>query len=216
MSIIAYFLHLDEAQLQAVRQQPALVWSAKGDPRFVSAKLIDLDKDYEVLAWLLSPKKRLEQAQQLARYKAIDRETEEKADYSKADFERVVEGELKKLGVSGDDPNRLPTDPLLEALEGRGTEAQREPRVNFGLGNARLFTPTEVRRLSEALAGVGATQLRAAFDRTIMAKFDVGGMDWLSERDAVFDDFLAPAFYKIRSFYIDASKLGHHVLVIYQ
>ena len=49
-----------------------------------------------------------------------------------------------------------------------------------------------------------------------MAKFEVGGMDWLSEGDTVFDDFLAPAFYKIRSFYIDASKLGHYVLVIYQ
>lgn len=216
MSVIAYFLHLNDMQLQAVRERPAIVWNVGADPRFATAKLVDIDKDYEVLAWLLSPKKRLEQAHQLAHYKAIDRETRAKADYDKATFQRVVKEELDKLGVAKDNPNSLPTDPALEALEGRGTEAHREPRLNFGLGSARLFKPHEVKRLSTAFSDIKSKSLRANFNRATMTRFDVGGMDWLGEQDAVFEQFLAPAFYKIRSFYIDAAKLGHNVLVIYQ
>lgn len=216
MSIIAYFLHVDDAQLHALREQPAIVWNISSDRRFSTAKLVDISKDYEVLAWLLSQKKRIEQAHQLAHYKAINREIEANANYDKATFQRVVKDELGKLGVTQENPNSLPTDPVLEALEGRGTEAQREPRMNFGLGSARLFRPNEVKRLSAALGNVSIQQLRVNFDRATMTKFDVGGMDWLSEKDAVFEQFLTPAFYKIRSFYIDASNLGHNVLVIYR
>ncbi|HET7865880.1 MAG TPA: DUF1877 family protein [Burkholderiaceae bacterium] len=216
MSVIAYFLHVDDAQLQAVREQPAVVWNLGSDPRFATARLVDVDKDYEVLAWLLSPRKRLEQAHQLARYKAIERESESKSKWDKTQFMGAVEEELVKLGVSPDDPDKLPTDPVLEALEGRGPRAQRDPRINFGLGSAMVFKPDQVKSLSSALSGLGATNLRLSFERGTLSKFDVGGMDWQGEQDDVLDRFLAPAFYKIRSFYMEASSLGHHVLVIYQ
>ena len=216
MSIIAYYVHVDEAQLQALREQPALVWDIGSDPRFASAALFDIDKDYNVIAWLISSKKRREQAQQVASYRAIDREIQSGADYDKTQYTRVLNEELQKLGVSPEDTNAIPTDPALEAIEGRGTESQRDPKINFGLGSARNFRPDEVRRLSEALDRVAEADLRKSFDRAEMAKFDVGGMGWLEEEDSVMDEFLIPAFRKLQAFYSQAATSGHHVLVVYQ
>jgi hypothetical protein len=215
MSIIAYYVHVDDAQLQALREQPALAWDISSDPRFASAALFDIDKDYDVIAWLISAKKRKEQAQQVARYRAIERERESGADYDKTQFTGVLNEELQKLGVPPEDTNAIPTDPALEAIEGRGMESQRDPKINFGLGNARHFKPDEVRRLSEALDAVTAADLRKSFDRAEMARFDVGGMGWLEEEDSVLDEFLIPAFWKLQAFYRQAAKSGHHVLVIY-
>ena len=216
VSIIFYFLHVDDAQLSAVRERPAIVWNLQSDPRFKTAKLVDIDKDYEVLAWLLSPKKRQEQARQIAFFNAHRRQEQTRVEYSKAVFLQIVDEELVKLGVVKEDPDKIPTDPLLEALEGRGTEAQREPKINFGLGAARLFKPAEVTRAASALSGVNVKELRKSFDRSVMAKFDVGGIGWLEENDDAFEKFLVPQFDKIRSFYVEAAKLGHYVLVIYQ
>ena len=216
MSIIAYYIHIDDAQLQAVREKPALIWNINSDPRFAKAALFDVDKDYEVLAWLLSAKKKREQAQQTAMFLASDRETKSKSNYDKAEFKRVVKEELEKLGVPPEDTNVLTTDLFLEAIEGRGTEAQRDPKINLGLGAARVFKPDEVRKLSAALEKITDADLRKSFDRKIMAKFDVGGLGWLDEQDSVLDDFLIPSFHKLRTFYTDAAKLGHYVIVIYQ
>jgi hypothetical protein len=44
----------------------------------------------------------------------------------------------------------------------------------------------------------------------------VGGVGWLDENDSVLDEFLVPQFNKSQRFYIEAEKLGHNVLVIYQ
>ena len=216
MSIIAYYVHVDEGQLQALREEPALVWDIREDPRFASAVLFDIDKDYDVVAWLASAKKRKEQAQQIASYRAISRETKSGSDYDKAEFTRVVNEELEKLGMSPEDTNAMPTDPALEAIEGRGTESQRDPKINLGMGNARHFKPDEVTKLADALERITEAELRNSFNRVEMAKFDVGGIGWLEEENSVFDEFLLPAFRGLQDFYRQAAKSGHHVLVIYQ
>ncbi|MBC3809863.1 DUF1877 family protein [Undibacterium aquatile] len=216
MSVIAYYVHVDEGQLQYLREQPALVWNIKSDPRFASAVLFDVDKDYDLLAWLASEKKRKEQAQQIASYRAIDRESKSGTDYDKAEFTRVMNDELQKLGVSPEDTNAIPTDPALEAIEGRGKESQRDPKINLGMGNARHFTPSEVTKLADALGRITEADLRRSFNRAEMAKFDVGGIGWLEEEDSVFEEFLLPAFRGLQGFYRKAAKSGHHVLVIYQ
>lgn len=216
MSVIAYYLHVDDTQLRAVREQPAVVWNVNSDPRFAKAALVTVDKDYEVVAWLLSDKKRKEQAHQVATYRAIARESQPGAQRGKDAFARLVAAELQKLGVPAEDTDAIATDPVLEAIEGRGSEAQREPRVNFGLGNARWFRPDEVKKLATALERVSEANLRKSFNRSVMAKFDVAGMGWNEEEDSVLDEFLIPAFRKIRMFYTDAAQRGHHVLVIYQ
>jgi hypothetical protein len=216
MSIIAYYLHVNDTQLHAIQERPAVVWNVNSDPRFAKAALIDVDKDYEVVAWLLSEKKRKEQAHQVATFKAISHESDVKANWSKAEFSKVVAAELQKLGLEVEDTNALDTDAVLEAIEGRGTEAQRDPKINFGLGSARVFQPNEVKKLAAALEQVSDANLRKSFNRSMMAKFEVGGMDWLDEKDSALDDFLIPAFKRIQMFYMEAAKRSHYVLVIYQ
>lgn len=216
MSILAYYVHITDVQLQAVRERPALIWNINNDPRFAKAALFDVDKDYEVLAWLLSPKKKSEQVQQLARYRAIDRETASKANYNKEEFKLAVKEELTKLEAAEEDTTALATDAVLEAIEGRGTDAQRDPKINFGLGAARLFKPNEVKKLSAALQKVTDADLLKSFNRKTMEKFDVGGIAWLDEQDSVLDEILLPSFHKLRAFYSDAAKSGHYVIVIYQ
>jgi hypothetical protein len=216
MSIIAYYVHVDDTQLQAVRERPAVVWNIKSNPRFATAALLDVDKDYEVVAWLVSGKKRREQAYQLATFRAISREESLKKDATKEEFDHLRSEELKKVGSPLGDTNEKVTDIALEAIEGRGTEAQRDPKINLGLGNARVFKPEEVKKLASLLSSISEADLRKSFSRKEMDKFDVGGMGWLDEPDSVFEKFLVPAFQKIRSFYLDAAKRGHYVLVIYQ
>ncbi len=215
MSIIAHYVHVDEAQLQTVREQPALVWDINSDPRFAKAALFDIDREYDVLAWLLSEKKRKEQVRQAANYQAIQRDIAGKG-LNRAEFDRVEAEELEKLGAKPEDTDALPTDPALEAIEGRGTPSQRDQKLNLGMGAARVFKPEEVRKLSAALDRVTDADLRRTFDRKTMAKLDVGGMDWLEEPDSVLDEFLIPAFHRLRAFYADAANRGHYVFVVYQ
>ncbi|MFG6462557.1 DUF1877 family protein [Roseateles sp. DXS20W] len=216
MSIIAYYVHVDGAQLQAVREQPALVWNINSDPKFAKAALFDIDKDYDVLAWLLSEKKRKEQVRQVANYQAIRRDIASGKSLDKAEFDRVEAEELERLGAKPEDTDALPTDAALEAIEGRGTPSQRDPKLNLGMGAARLFKPEEVKKLSAALNRVRDADLRRTFDRKTMAKLDVGGIGWLQEPDSVLDEFLIPAFHRLRAFYADAAKRGHYVFVVYQ
>jgi len=215
MSIIAYYIHVDEAQLQAVRAQPALIWNIESDPRFAQAALFDIDKDYDVLAWLLSEKKRKEHLKQLANYRAIHRDIASGGKLDNAEFDRVEAEELKKLGAQPENTDAIPTDIVLEAIEGRGTESQRDPKLNLGMGSARLFKPEEVKKLSSALNKITDTDLRKTFDRKTMAKLDVAGIDWLTEPDSVLDEFLIPAFRNLRAFYEDAAQRGHYVFVVY-
>jgi hypothetical protein len=211
MGIVAYYLDVDAAQLAVLKTRPELVWSIASDPRFAKASMIDNDKDWEVLSWLASPKKRVEKCQEVAWRAVSDTDAGQKA--SPDEFKRLVAKSVKKFGCPSD---TLESDALLKAIEGRGTEKEREPLLNYGLGAARVFPPGEVKLLAVAFAKLDPAMLRMHFNRKEMARFDVGGMDWATESDQVFDEFLDPSFRKLSGFYQRASKLNHYVLVIYQ
>jgi hypothetical protein len=215
MGIVAYYVHVDEAQLHALREQPQLVWNIASDPRFAKAAMMDVDKDWQVLSWLASARKRKEQQQFVASMNALRREGAD--DLGKEAFQKALDAERKKLGIEKeeDDPRSMPIDPLLEAIEGRGREDQRDPAFNFGLGAARLFGPPEVKVLAAAFSGTNEADIRANFNRQAMARFDVGGMAWLEESDSVLDEFLLPSFRRLSTFYQSAAKANHYVLVIY-
>ncbi|GAA0761217.1 YfbM family protein [Ideonella azotifigens] len=216
MSIIAYYAHVDEVQLDLVHKQPSVVWNIKNDPRFAKAALLDLDKDYEVLAWLLSSTKRGEQVHLVATYRAAGRQIESKSLGENTDFDALLSEELGKLGVCPGATDGAAADMVLSAIEGRGDKSQRDPKIDFGMGSARLFKPAEVKQLSAALDRITTADLQKFFDRKEMEKFEVGGMEWLSEKDSVLEEFLVPAFQKLRAFYAEAAKSGHYVFVIYQ
>ena len=216
MSIIAYFVHVNAEQLRLVREQPAIVWHIASDPRFAKAAMVDIDKDWEVISWLASNKKRKEQQRFTVTMKALDRPEAKSLQGSDPAYRKILTDEAHKLGVKLVDPDSLPTDPLLEAIEGRGTERQHDAAIDLGMGGARVFSVAEVRSLAHALAAARESDLRAAFDRHEMQRFDVGGMAWEDEDNSILDDILLPEFRKLRDFYRSAAELGDQVLVVYQ
>lgn len=211
MGIVAYYLDVDATQLAALRATPELVWNIESDPRFAKASMIDNDKDWEILSWLASPKKRVEKCHEAAWRAVSDQDVGQKA--SREEFKQLVAKSVKNFGCPSD---TLESDALLKAIEGRGTAKELEPLLNYGLGAARVFRPDQVKSLAVSFAKLNLAMLRKQFNRKKMARFDVGGMDWETEPDQVFDEFLVPSFRKLSDFYQRASKLNHYVLVIYQ
>ncbi len=211
MGIVAYYVDVDAAQLAALRATPALVWQIQSDPRFANASRIDVDKDWETLSWLASPKKRIEKCHESAWMKVNMQDASKNT--SQEEFKAMVAKAVEALGCSKESKA---SDPFLSAIEGRGSQAERDPALNFGLGAARLFQPVEVKQLAVSFSKFDVSALGRQFNRKEMARFDVGGMDWETESDRVLDDFLVPSFQKISNFYQRAAKLKHYVLVIYQ
>jgi hypothetical protein len=216
VSIIAYYVHLNAEQMQELRADPQRLWRMRDDEQFSGTELFDMDKDWLVIPWLLSPKKREEQQWQTAQTAALMRK--DIAPRDAEGFQKAVEEERKRLGVTSDRDmtDGMPDDPVLAAIEGRGTKDQRDDAINFGMGGARVFLPSEVKSLAEQLSKIEPDELRRHFDRKEMARWNVGGMGWVEEDDSVLDQILIPTFRKFQAFYHRAAQADHYLLVVYQ
>lgn len=203
MSIVAYYIDVDAAQLAALRSNPPLVWTMADDPRFAQASRMDVDQDWQVLSWLASPARRSESCRDAAVQLA-------KATTGQPNPDQVARASAK-LGCQPAPPGR---DLLLDAIEGRGSDREREPTLDFGLGAARVFAPQAVRQIAVTFAQFPLSALRSSFDREKMARFHVGVSDWRQEDDSVRDEFLVPSFVRLSDFYQRAAKLNHYVLVL--
>ncbi|WUR11186.1 DUF1877 family protein [[Empedobacter] haloabium] len=199
MSIVAYYVEVDAAQLAALRAKPPLVWHMREDPRFAGAAMMDVDQDWQVLSWLASPTKRSETCHHAA------------ATAGGQDAEQVLRV-VARLGCRPPPPG---DDLLLDAIEGRGEERDHDPALNFGLGGARVFPPKAVRRIAVTFSQFPWSAFRGAFDRETMARMHVGGMDWRQEEDSVRDEFLVPSFVRLSEFYQHAAQAGHDVVVFH-
>lgn len=215
MSIVAYYVQVSLEQLQLLRQKPVLLWQMKNDARFAKAAMLDVDQDWQVISWLASPKKRLEQQDYVARMHVLDREERGAKKTDKEAFKKAVEQEMRKMGNQPQDTDAMPTDPLLKGIEGRCDKAQRDTAINFGLGGPCVYAPTEVKAIADAFALVKESAIKAQFNRATMAKYDVGGMSWKEEKDSVYEDFLLPSYRAVSQFYQSAAKAQNYVLVIY-
>jgi hypothetical protein len=214
MGIIAYYVHVSAEQMQLLRAAPANLWQMQGDAKFEGAELYDMDKDWQIIPWLLSEKRREEQKWEIAQLAASMRKGVSIRDRSA--FEQAVEDERKRLGVTTNMEltNKMPDDVALIAIEGRGSADQRDEAIDLGLGPARVLPPKEVKELSEQLAALGPDDLGRHFDRKEMARWDVGGFDWLDDDDPALE-FLITAFDKLKAFYKRAAESGHFVLIVH-
>lgn len=199
MSVVAYYVDVDAAQLAALRANPPLVWHMRDDPRFAGAAMMDVDQDWQVLSWLASPTKRSETCHHAA------------ATAGGPDAEQI----RRVAARLGCQPPPAGEDPLLDAIEGRGDKPERDPALDFGLGGARVFPPEAVRRIAVTFSQFPLSALRRAFDRETMARMHVGGMDWRQEEDSVRDEFLVPSFVRLSEFYQHAAQAGHYVVVFH-
>ena len=216
MGIVAYYVHVDTEQLQMLREEPAAVWHIESDPRFAKAARIDIDRDWQVVSWLASSKKRKEQQQSAAMMNVINRDESNELLHDDVKYEKALAEERKRLGIEAENTDVLPTDQILAAIEGRGTKEQREAKLDYGLGGARVFSQNEVKLIAVTFSNFKEQELRKNFDRKTMHRFDVGGMSWMDEKETVLDEYLIPSFRQLSSFYQQAARLHHHVLVIYQ
>ena len=216
MSVIAYYVHLTAEQIQQVRSAPEQLWHISEHPRLTGAELFDMNKDYQVIPWLLSEKKREEAKGEAAQMAVMLRK--DIAPNDKEGFKKALTEERARLGVTVDLANlyKMPSDPVVTAIEGLGTEDQRDEAITFGMGGARVFPPAEVKSLSEQIQKIQPDDLRRHFNRQEMAVWDVGGIGWLEEDDQVLDEALIPVFKRFQQFYKRASDADHYVLVIYQ
>lgn len=81
-----------------------------------------------------------------------------------------------------------------------------------GYGPARLLSSDKVRAVAVALDAIDVDTLRSRFDPDALATADIYPAIW-TQADADFDNYLAPYFVQLQSFYARASANGQAVLL---
>jgi Domain of unknown function (DUF1877) len=189
MSVTTYYGRLSEAEYAAMRIDP------EGLAQFVTGvlprdRLLYLDKATPVIAWLLSPHKRHEQAHFAAVCRADD-------------------ASLFKRPDLGPEP---PMDEILIPLEGRGA---KDPTLDVGMGSACVLSPSDVMRYSAMLANIGESHLRERLD---FAELDAAALPvdyWSEEGEQTFTEYILPLFTQLQAFFAKAATESQVVLVWY-
>jgi hypothetical protein len=191
MSIICNYIRCSPAQIEALSEVPEVILDLERCPAGV--EVIDIDKAYEALAWLVSPLKRAEAAH--------DRRLIVERDWPDAEARASV------ANLSS-----MPMDDAYVAIEGRSDE--RIDAINFGLGGAAYFSPERVSALSKAISMLSEASLRAQLDFAAMDENDVTPGYWVEEGEDTFRSYLLPAIRRLQGFYASASANGQAVLVV--
>jgi hypothetical protein len=189
MSITTYYGRLSEKEYAAMRVSP------DGLQQFASGALppehlLYLDKAAPVIAWLLSPLKRYEQAHDAAVYAAVDTDT-----FTSPDL--------------GPEP---PLDEILVPVEGRGT---KDETLSAGLGPACVVPVSDVKRYSRMLGELNESSLREHLD---FAALDAAALPveyWVEEGEQTFSEYILPLFKQLQAFYAAATANDHVVLIWY-
>lgn len=214
MSIVGYYLRLSPEQLDAVGQQPEALLAGSLE-HLPDAELIDLDRSWEPMAWLVSPCKRAEQREFAS---AIDEELTPKAEAKPTFFSRLTQWlpisrprEPSTRSVASDEKGKAEPDSLLKAIEGRSDT--RDNRIDFGYGAAAIFTVVDVERLHRALEGVNETSLRQQYNAELMDRLHVFPEHWMEEGDTLMDEYVLPNLIKLQRFYAEAARSRQAVLI---
>lgn len=213
--MILYYARLSADQIARLREDPLQLFNLEADTAFAGTELTDVDTIWEVIAWLISPRKRVEHLLTMANYAANTRHSSSTLPDTVEAFAAIEKEEQARLGVTLTDVNQYPVDLPLVAIEGRGAESQRDPAIEFGIGGARIFTPSEVVELVKALDLVKPEDLRRAFNRQELHRLAVGNLSWLEEPDALFDGLVTPELARLTEFYRRAAAARQHVLAVF-
>jgi hypothetical protein len=187
MSVIANYVRVSDEQLSAWRSNPNFMNEVAAG-RVPGAEHCDIDKAYQAVAWLLSPAKREEQ--------------------------RRYAGALAGTGEVDADYSDLAPDLLLAAIEGRSADDKREPQIEYGLGEACVFAPSFVEEIDRALSAITREAFRENFSPEVMMEQMVDPEIW-DEGEGVLDEFLFPAFERLREFFARAAAAKQNVVVVY-
>jgi hypothetical protein len=200
---------MSREQTERCASNPEALFSAKVE----GVEVVDIDKAYEPLAWLLSPCKRAEQDYTALLHKELSAPPPRPSLLGrllgrKAEFEPSPE--LTRKGAAAD---AVPADPVLVAVEGRSET--RDERFDPGTGPAALFAPHEVAELSAALSSVTPESLRLHYSPELMDRMLVFPEHWREEGEELLSEYVAPSLVKLQQFYRAAAEREEYVLVWY-
>jgi hypothetical protein len=185
MSITTYYGRVSKQQYEAMRLD------SDGLAQFVTGtlpqeQLLYLDKATPVIAWLLSPLKRHEQAH----FAAVCRNT-------------VVAPDL------GPEP---PIDEMLVPIEGRGPT---DEALDVGMGPACVLEFDDVSRYARLLENVSEAQLREKLNFQELEDAALPIDYWPEEGEQIFTEYIVPLFNQLQEFYRAAASNNQLVLVWY-
>lgn len=214
MSIVAYYARLNAAQIEQFSSDPSTLESG-AEP---GIEIIDVDRAYEPVAWLLSERKRAEQAH----WAMLMRDMEARETVRPSFLARIARRFQKKqafqpsaaLDAKAAAAEAIEMDSLVVAIEGRSEN--RDERFELGLDPPAVFTPDEVAMLSSALQAVQPAALEQQFNPSLMDDMSVFPQHWQEEGRELMDTYVIPAFVRLQAFYRDAHAEGQHVLVWYE
>jgi hypothetical protein len=191
MSIICNYIRCSPAQIEALSDGPEVIFESERWPAGI--EVINIDKAYEGLAWLVSPLKRA----QVSHLRRLISEPDWPDAEARASVAHL---------------NSMPMDDAYVAIEGRAD--QRIDAINFGLGGAAHFPPERVSALSKAISMLSEASLHAQLDFAAMDENDVTPGFWIMEGEDNFRSYLLPAIQRLQAFYASASANGQAVLVV--
>src|SRR5690242_8635860 len=119
MGITASYARVNQADLEAIRAEPDDFWEVDEMPWDLSeaalhkSERLEIDKMWDNLSWLCSPLGRAE-AHQMAASVRVGVGIKGKDAYKAA-----LAQEVARMGLTWIDPETLPDDPILSAIQGR-------------------------------------------------------------------------------------------------
>lgn len=218
MSIVAYYARLSPGQLDVCAEAPDLLLSGSA-AHLSGAEVIDIDRSWEPMAWLVSSCKRIEHEHNnlvmedsMARRQAPKPSLGSriaglfKNDRKSAEVSTAIHESLRRVE---DTPADLP----LIAIEGR-TE-NRDERLDLGMGAAAVFPPDEVAKLNSALAVLTTESLKQQYDPALMDRLNVFPAHWVEEGCDLLENYVLANFLRLQSFYANAAKNQQTVVMWY-
>lgn len=212
MSMVAHYARLSAEQMEYCAKDP----SGLADRSVSGVEVIDVDRTYEALAWLLSPCKRVEQSEGALLIDEMIRVPEKRSL-----IERIagIFGKQRTIEPSSDTGTMatavkpIEPDAVLIAIEGRSE--RRDARFDFGLGDAAVFDPDEVAALSSALQSLAPDSLEHHYNPAEMDRVHVFPAYWEEEGRELMEEDVIPGLSRLQAFYRAAACAKQYVLIWY-
>lgn len=200
MSIVAYYCRLSNDQLDSSIKNPEMLqaYSVKELP---GAELIDIDQSWGPIAWLVSPRKRLEQHNFALRLNVGLGES------LTDDLKRQLKELVRQIEEAEEDL-------ALVAIEGR-TDVP-EQRLGLGLDGVSVFNCDRVTELSDALARITLEDLKAHYNPELMDREHVFPQHWSEEGNDDMNVYVVPNLERLKEFYANADNEKQAIIVWFE
>ncbi len=216
MSIVASYLRVGAEELEAIRADPESCWDTPQMPYDLgetagatASECLYLDKEWQILSWLCSDVGRIEERNEAAQFRVLQRRQDGESLRGEGEFETAMAEEAAAMGFTYVNAQTLPADPVLTAIQGRRGDDEGPAIENLGMA-AAVFGPDEAAALAAALNGVSEAGMRERFDVSEMEVLGLPG-DW---EESDLDEFYIPQLERLRALYNRAASAGQHVIVI--